>query len=152
MRDSCCHIINGTIPDFSPKYAFIDWDIDDEARTSYLPRMKTDIILQSDTRRLVIETKYYGKTMRTNYDRQMFISGHLYQIYAYVKNIDKKTTGNVAGVLLYAKTDETITPDDDLNIGGNRISLKTLDLNREWKGIKGQLDSLCEWLNLAKGT
>ncbi|NLB48908.1 MAG: 5-methylcytosine-specific restriction endonuclease system specificity protein McrC, partial [Erysipelotrichia bacterium] len=83
------------------------------------------------------------------YDSRTFISGNLYQIYTYVKNSDKEATGSVAGVLLYARTDETTTPDEDLMIGGNRISLKTLDLNRDWEVITEQLENLCEWLKCA---
>ena len=134
-----------------PKAAFIDWDIVDDERSPYLPDMKPDIILQNGEKRLIIDTKYYGKTMQHNslYDRRTFISGHLYQIYAYVKNSDKDSTGNVAGVLLYAKTDEIMTPDEDMVIGGNRISLKTLDLNRDWNEITNQLEKLCEWLKCA---
>lgn len=52
----------------------------------------------------------------------------------------------MAGVLLYAKTEEDVTPNDDFNIGGNRISLKTLDLNRDWSAIAEQLENLCGWL------
>jgi len=63
-----------------------------------------------------------------------------------VKNSDKDSVGNVAGILLYAKTDEEITPDEDLFISGNKISLKTLGLNRDWGGIAKQLDCVCEWL------
>jgi len=80
--------------------------------------------------------------MQTNaqYDSTTFISGNLYQIYTYVKNKDSGATGNVAGILLYAKTDEAITPDNDFIIGGNRISLKTLDLGQEWSEITRQHD------------
>ncbi len=34
----------------------------------------------------------------------------MYQIYAYVKNKDVNHTGKVSGMLLFAKTDEAITP------------------------------------------
>ncbi|MBO5589933.1 MAG: hypothetical protein J5923_01650, partial [Acidaminococcaceae bacterium] len=57
-------------------------------------------------------------------------------------NLDKGNTGNVAGILLYAKTDEAITPDCMFNIGGNQIGAKTLDLNVDFKSIKAQLDGL----------
>lgn len=138
-------------PDFLPRAAFIDWDIADDEKSAYLPVMKSDITLQSGDRRLIIDTKYYGRTMQFNslYDSRTYISGNLYQIYTYVKNSDKGATGNVAGVLLYAKTDETITPDEDMLIGGNRISLKTLDLNQDWSTITTQLESLCGWLECA---
>jgi len=104
--------------------------------------------LQSGDRRLIIDTKYYSRTMQFNalYDSRTYISSNIYQVYTYVKNSDKGSTGNVAGVLLYAKTDETVTPDEDMIIGGNRISLKTLDLNRDWHVITTQLEELCRWL------
>ena len=63
-------------------------------------------------------------------------------------NYSKGNAGNVSGVLLYAKTDEDITPDEDLIISGSRISLKTLDLNRDWSGITAQLGEICEWLKI----
>lgn len=127
---------------------YIDWNVEDDARSLYLPVMKTDITLQKGKKRLIIDTKYYRHTMQHNslYDSRTFISGNLYQIYSYVKNSDIDATGNVAGVLLYAMTDEAITPDEDMVIGGNRISVKTLNLNCDWSVITGQLDGLCEWL------
>lgn len=130
---------------------YIDWDIDGDERSTYLPIMKTDITLQYGNKRLIIDTKYYSHTMQHNslFDSRTFISSNLYQIYTYVKNSDAGATGNVAGVLLYAMTDETITPNEDMTIGGNRISLKTLDLGMDWKAITAQLDSLCVWLRSA---
>jgi 5-methylcytosine-specific restriction enzyme subunit McrC len=134
-------------PGFQPKSAFIDWDIADEVRSPYLPRMKSDITLQNGEKRLIIDAKWYGHTMQENRGKKTYKSEHLYQIYAYVKNSDKNATGNVAGVLLYARTDETITPDEDITISGSRISLKTLDFNCDWKAITVQLDNLCGWLS-----
>lgn len=135
-------------PHFRPKAASIDWDIASNDNRAFLPSMKSDITLEYGDKRLIIDTKYYGKTMQVNtqYNSQKFISGNLYQIYTYVKNSDKNGTGNVAGVLLYAKTDESITPNEDFCIGGNQISLKTLDLNQNWEAITEQLEQLCVWL------
>ena len=53
-----------------------------------------------------------------------------------------KNTGNVSGMLLYAKTEEAITPDCSFVMGGNKISVKTLDLNKEFKLIAAQLDKI----------
>lgn len=135
-------------PDFLPRAAFIGWDTADGERSEYLPAMKSDITLQNGSRRLIIDTKYYSHTMQSSflYDRPTFISSNLYQIFTYVKNSDRGATGNVAGILLYARTDEVLTPDEDLVIGGNRISLKTLDLGRDWAGVTDQLERLCAWL------
>ena len=58
-------------------------------------------------------------------------SGNIYQIFAYVKNEDVSMTGKVAGMLLYAKTEEEIVPDGHEIFGGNPISFRTLDLNRD---------------------
>lgn len=52
---------------------------------------------------------------------------------------------NVAGVLLYAQTDEIITPNHDYTIGGSKISLRTLNLGCEWNQITAQLEELCAW-------
>jgi 5-methylcytosine-specific restriction enzyme subunit McrC len=138
-------------PHYSPRAAYIDWDIEDGTDTKYLPAMKTDITLTNGTKQLIIDTKYYGHTMQVNgmFDSTTFISGNLYQIFTYVKNSDKESTGNVSGVLLYAKTDETVTPNNDFIIGGNKISLKTLDLSQEWSMITTQLEELCAWLEAA---
>lgn len=50
----------------------------------------------------------------------------------------------MAGILLYAKTDEAITPDCMFNMGGNRIGAKTLDLNTDFKSISAQLDKIAQ--------
>jgi 5-methylcytosine-specific restriction enzyme subunit McrC len=52
--------------------------------------------------------------------------------------------GNVAGMLLYAKTDEAFVPDCEFTISGNKIMIKTLDLNLEFKHIAAQLDGIAE--------
>ena len=67
---------------------------------------------------------------------------NLNQIFVYVKNKDINNTGNVAGVLLYAKTNEDIVPDETYHMGGNQISVKTLDLNKNFNEIRLQLDNI----------
>ena len=57
----------------------------------------------------------------------------------------KLGTGNVIGVLLYTKTVEELTPDNDYLIGGNKFGVKTLDLNTGWSEIRSQLDLLTEY-------
>ncbi len=71
-------------------------------------------------------------------------SNNMYQIFICIKNRVKARTGNVSGVLLYVKTDEEIVPDNDYPISGNRISVKTLDLNAEFADIAKQLDVLAD--------
>lgn len=113
-----------------------------ESMIRFLPIMQTDIMLRFQDRILIIDAKYYGRTLLSQFDKESLRSNHLYQIFTYVKNHDKDNTGNVAGVLLYAKTDEDITPDCMFNMGGNQIGAKTLDLNKEFSLIAAQLDKL----------
>lgn len=108
--------------------------------------MQTDITLRQGNKILIIDTKYYAHTMQVHgqYDSRTLHSNNLYQIFTYVKNQDVGNTGNVAGMVLYAKTEETITPDCDYKMGGNKVSVKTLDLNNTFKNIAAQLDKIAE--------
>ena len=72
---------------------------------------------------------------------------NMYQIFTYVKNYDKSNTGNVSGILLYAKTDETVLPDEKpFKIGGNTFSVKTFDLNTEFSEISNQLNEIIKFI------
>lgn len=125
----------------------VKWDLvgeNDESMIRFLPVMQTDIFLRLDEKVLILDAKYYGKTFQKQYDKYTLHSNNIYQIFTYVKNQDKLNTGNVAGMLVYAKTDEEITPDCEFNMGGNMIGAKTLDLNRDFKMIAAQLDGIAE--------
>ena len=115
-----------------------------ESMIRFLPIMQTDIFLRLKEKILIIDAKYYGRTLQHQFDKYTLHSGNVYQIFTYVKNQDKDNTGNVAGILLYAKTDEAITPDCMFNMGGNQIGAKTLDLNTDFKVIAAQLDKIAE--------
>lgn len=123
----------------------IKWNITGDHSDSvirFLPVMQTDIMLRYGEKTLIIDAKYYGRTLQRQYDKSTLHSGNLYQIFTYVKNQDRDNTGNVGGLLLYAKTDEAITPDCMYQMGGNPIGAKTLDLNREFPLIAAQLDQI----------
>lgn len=123
----------------------IDWDIDSEKEitcTDFLPSMQTDIVLRQGERAIIIDTKYYGKILRSIHDKEIISSGNLYQIYSYVKNMDIDNTGNVMGMLLYARTEEAISKPIDAYFGKNRIIVNTLDLNQEFGKLKEQLDNI----------
>lgn len=127
--------------------AQVKWDLaagTEESMIRLLPIMQTDIFLRYKEQVLIIDTKYYGHTMQMQYDKATLHSGNVYQIFTYVKNQDSANTGNVSGMLLYAKTEEAITPDCSFVMGGNKISVKTLDLNKEFKLIAAQLDKIAE--------
>lgn len=137
-------------PELSPRAAAVNWNVgqeSDETAIQFLPQMKTDVTLQSEDRErtLIIDAKYYSKTMQKRFDKSTYHSGNLYQIFSYVKNWDKQHTGKVSGMLLYAKTEEAIIPNGKpFSIDGNTFSVRTLDLNQEFEGIKGELEEVVE--------
>ena len=119
----------------------IEWQIDDGV-TTLLPSMQSDIMLTRGEKTLIIDAKYYSHSTQVQYGKTSLHSANIYQIFAYVKNRDVGNTGNVAGMLLYAKTDEPIAPDMDVVMSGNKISAKTLDLNCSFTEIAKQLKQI----------
>lgn len=136
-----CHIAKASSPQ-------IKWALDDGCGTM-LPAMQSDIVLSRDNRVLIIDAKYYTHSMQENWGVRTVHSGNLYQIFTYVKNKEAELTGmgvphEVSGMLLYAKTDEDVQPDASYQMSGNRISVKTLDLNQPFDVIRAQLDAIAE--------
>ena len=93
---------------------------------------------------LIIDAKYYTSTMQTQFNTNTIHSNNLYQIFTYVKNMDMNDKRLVSGMLLYAKTEEKIQPDQIYMMSGNKISVKTLDLNKEFNLIAAQLEKIVE--------
>lgn len=52
--------------------------------------------------------------------------------------MDKDNVGNVAGMIIYAKTQEQIKPNNKYSMAGNTIWVKTLDLNLPFTDIADQ--------------
>lgn len=131
-------------PELKASASQIPWALDDGVGT-LLPVMQSDIMLTKDSKVLIIDAKYYTHTLQTQYDVKTLHSGNLYQIFTYVKNKDAEVGDKdhqVSGMLLYAATDEAIQPDNVYQMSGNRISVKTLDLNKNFSDIAKQLDEI----------
>ncbi len=124
----------------------IPWQVEDNSLyLEFLPIMQSDILITTKTepiKTLIIDAKYYTKSMQTHYEKKTFHSNNLYQIFTYVKNADAKKYGEISGMLLYAKTNEEITPSAEFNMSGNRIKVQSLDLNKEFHDIRNQLESI----------
>ena len=122
----------------------IPWQLDNE-ESSMLPVMQSDIMLQRGDRVLIIDAKYYEHSTQVQFDKHTLHSGNLYQIFAYVKNKEyelRDKDHKVAGMLLYAKTDEEIYLDNVYQMSGNQISVRTLDLNLPFSEIAEQLNTI----------
>ena len=92
------------------------------------------------------EFKYYAHSLQQKYDRYSIHSGNLYQIFTYVKNkeanISEQGHKQVSGMLLYAKTDEEVFPENEYRMSGNRIEVRTLDLSGDFNSIRLQLNHI----------
>jgi 5-methylcytosine-specific restriction enzyme subunit McrC len=122
----------------------IAWDVDnqDEAAPELLPSMHTDTSLRSTRRTVIIETKYYSQTLQTHYDRKRLRSGHLYQLFAYLKNLEKGNGPDkyAEGLLLYPAVHEHV--EFETIIQGHRMRARTIDFDQPWEHIHGQLLSM----------
>lgn len=131
-------------PQIHSSAAQIRWALDDGVGT-LLPVMQSDITLAQGNRVLIIDAKYYARTMQSQFDRHTLHSNNLYQIFTYVKNRDAlfgAEPHQVSGMLLYARTEEQMQPDNVYQMSGNTIRVKTLDLNRPFPEIAGQLNRI----------
>lgn len=121
----------------------IPWNLDD-GYNEMLPIMRSDALLRKEDKTLILDAKYYSHTTQNRYNTNTIHSRNLYQIYTYIKNLDIKNSGKVAGILLYAKTDEIILPDNNYRMGGNEIAVKTLDLDCGFAEVRRQLDGIVQ--------
>lgn len=124
----------------------IPWAVDDGQGTM-LPVMQSDVMLTRGNEVLIIDAKYYTHTMQTQYDTYTLHSANMYQIFTYVKNKDSEFGGKqhtVSGMLMHAATDESIQPDNSYLMSGNKISVRTLDLNRDFSEIAAQLNGIVD--------
>ena len=131
-------------PALNVRASQIPWALDDGIGTM-LPVMQSDITLSCGSNVLIIDAKYYARTTQVQYDKHSLHSNNLYQIFTYVKNKDAEfgdTPHEVSGMLLYAQTDEAIQPDNTYMMSGNRISVKTLNLNCDFSTIAAQLNTI----------
>ena len=133
-------------PELNSSASQIPWALDD-GMSDMLPIMQSDITLSKDDTVLIIDAKYYSHTTQMQYDVHTLHSGNLYQIFTYVKNKEAEfgaAQHTVSGMLLYAKTDEQVQPDQIYHMSGNKISVRTLDLNQDFSEIARQLDGIAQ--------
>ena len=119
----------------------INWDTDEE-RHELFPIMKTDITVETNETKTIIDTKFYKDIFVYNYEKPKFHSNNLYQIYAYVKNYQNQEKKIVEGILLYPTTKKEV--DSNHTIGGHNIRLKTINLNQKWSKIENDLISIID--------
>ena len=125
----------------------IPWALGDDCSSAMLPVMQSDITLSIGNKVLIIDAKYYSHTTQVQFEKHSIHSNNLYQIFTYVKNKEaqlKDVPHAVSGMLLYAQTDEVIQPNNTYWMSGNKITVRTLNLDCEFKEIAQQLNDIAE--------
>ncbi|MFH5884692.1 hypothetical protein ACG2F4_10300 [Halalkalibaculum sp. DA3122] len=119
-----------------------------EAHNELLPSMFTDIVLEDDERIIIIDTKFYSKTMarREDLGSISFKSPNMYQIFAYMQHIPNPKNKKIEGMLLYPDVGDTIHATYTLN--KQILTFKTVDLDQEWKKIENELMDLLDLLQV----
>jgi len=109
-----------------------------------IPKMRFDISLRDESRYIVIDTKFYKEALSEYHEKQKVISSHLYQLFAYMKNLESKYSPllEIHGALLYP----TVNDDLDLtyNMHGHILRIASVDLNKPWQSIHNQLLELLD--------
>ena len=112
-----------------------------------MPEMVTDIVLErrahgvADTgQRIVIDTKFTSIVTQGQFGKQMLKSGHMYQLYAYLRSQEKPgepITCYSTGVLLYPSLGDDYY--ESAVIQGHLVTFATVDLAADSQTIRGQL-------------
>lgn len=118
----------------------LDWPLDahSDGIRSVLPRMVTDIILDSpDGHRLIVDTKFTSIFTRGRFGNDQLKSGYLYQIYAYLRTQEGAACACVDGMLLHPAIGASHRYHAVMQ--GHRVSFATVDLGASPRAIKQEL-------------
>jgi 5-methylcytosine-specific restriction enzyme subunit McrC len=130
--------------DFRVKREDINWRwiAADMIADGLLPKMQTDISLTSDTRKIIIECKFTPEATQQHYDAATLRSAHLYQMNAYMDNLEGTWADTCEMLLLYPTMDSPLSA--YYTHKGHKISIRTINLNQPWQAIHSDLLKLVE--------
>jgi len=109
-----------------------------------LPIMKTDTLLESATRRIIVETKFADALKPNQYGVPKLTRDHIFQLYAYVHSQhDRDALSRTAeGVLLYPVVGQHLA--ESAMIQGHRYRFLTVDLGASAAAIRSTLLSVTQ--------
>jgi 5-methylcytosine-specific restriction enzyme subunit McrC len=129
---------------FSVSSERFDWDTSylDEGARALLPEMATDVCLDSPSRKIVIECKFTPNVLKENWGKLSARSEHLYQLFAYLKQLEGRGGAHehCEGLLLYPTATHAV--DFVFDTQGHTVRVVTLDLRETWSDIKIRLLNL----------
>lgn len=114
----------------------------DDESDRLMPMMETDITLRAPGHVVVVDTKFSKSAFQQRFQKEKFKSEHLYQLFAYLKNLEFKGGDYMSadGILLYPTTDKAVQ--FTTTVQGHRISVRTVNLNQAPAAIRDELLSL----------
>lgn len=130
--------------EFKVRRENINWQFssEDSQNLQFLPLMQTDITLENENAKIIIDAKFYKETLKTNYGAEKIASANLYQLFSYLLNQRKSDikTQWATGILIYP----TINQDYDLQFHyqNHNVLIKTVNLNRNWRDIEKRLKEI----------
>lgn len=125
----------------------IEWQltpVTEEAKR-YLPKMVTDITMDFNGRNIIVDTKYYKKTLYFNGKKKSIYSNHLYQLFAYIKNIEARDQLEcIEGILLYPVVTDNYRFEYKTAFGNHKMSVHTINLNQHHTLISNDLKKIIQ--------
>jgi len=111
----------------------------------YLPKMVPDLVMKekSTGRILMLDTKFTSQILIKNqWGGEIFNSGHLYQLYAYLKTQEHLSDQHrqASGILLYPAAQYSLSERIELN--DHKMRIECVDLTIDWQDIERQLLNL----------
>lgn len=114
-----------------------------DGKLDLLPEMRTDVVLRSETRTLIIDAKYYKDALQEHHGAKKAHSENLYQLLAYLRAENAASVQpRPEGLLVYPVGDNTV--DASFTIDGYPVRLYTLNLNQAWQQIERDLIRLLD--------
>lgn len=122
--------------------AWFDTVAENEAASKLLPEFVTDIVLREPRRTIVIDAKFYARTLREHRGIERAREAHLYQLLGYLHNMKRaQIFGDVIeGVLVYPRAEQGL--DACWTIHGYPVRLCTVDLSQPWPAVAEEVLSL----------
>ena len=112
---------------------------EEDQELQQLPSMLIDVVLRDNQRTIVIDAKYYKETLQTHYGKETVRSPHLYQLFAYLKNLEPRggADAQAEGILLYPVVGQSVRL--SYQMPGHMLRIRTVDLSRPWQEIHNEL-------------
>jgi 5-methylcytosine-specific restriction enzyme subunit McrC len=110
-----------------------------------VPIMRTDVTLRSSDSTIVMDAKFYADPFPRSSGGPKIRSGHLYQLFAYMKHAsDRSAEAPVRGALVYASPSKGSL--HRYRMDGHEIAVAAIDFTNPWSVVHSELIALLQHL------